>query len=194
MAVPFNCDAINNASSWSVSPRSCLVRSADSSGTCAVSSYPHCSVLQGEHSQTPFGRFQPVQACVSANPRRIRFNFFCEIVILVISRWCLFGGRRGRVVIIASASAPLNIRISDTDVHRTQSSKVWQNSSNTPESIHKGACDRECLYRAPITCNCTPSSQKRGQSGRRSLRQQLTRHTHTAMDTCACTLVKHSQR
>ena len=49
------------------------------------------------------------------------------------------------------------------------------------------------ILRAPNKRKCKHSLQKRGQSGSRSPRQQLTCHTHTSMDTRVCTRVKHSQ-
>ena len=79
-----------------------------------------------------------------------------------------------------------NVSIADTDVHRTQSSKLMHKSSSTPESTHTGVRDRaffsSCSQHAP----CKRSSQNRAQSGPRSLRSQLTCHKH-CKDTCAHT-------
>ena len=94
---------------------------------------------------------------------RVDFNFvFCDVFVGLFRAW-------NRQIIFPCHCSSILVSITDTDVHRTLSSKFWLTSSSTPESLHTRVSDQGTFQH---------SSQQRGQSCFRSVRQQLTCHTH----------------
>ena len=72
---------------------------------------------------------------------------------------------------------------------RMQSRKLRQNSSCTPEAIHTGVCNGACFYRVPTKVMQAIFAEE----GSICAQIAATDMSHTAMGTCVCTRVKHSQ-